>query len=392
MTQMKSEFLDRVSRKRLAAIETTIGMQPLDTDLGTFPGVTITDNPTVKVALTELEAAVENVWPTLGLPVGAAGFTPMPFGWLTDGGTALQLFQDTDTHLNTIYQTIDWIANAQNPNPVPASTYLTINTGGTPGVAGSGTYQVMSLMDLYTQVLAATPNALGLNVADAGGFYVGGDVETVLQELGQDSDDLWNIIGVPVASPDLGTFAGGIIPPNLDVKAALQALELEHIEQDALNGVPDNQVHMGTFTGATIPDNVDIKTALQSLETGLESITLTQQNLVADIAARDALTAGQADFAYVLDASADPTVATGAALYIYDAGAGAWQKVAEFESMDVTGAATALGIGTHLINQLEVTSSTGGNVFLPMSTPTLAGAITGTQHQWIDWISLAEIT
>jgi hypothetical protein len=56
-----------------------------------------------------------------------------------------------------------------------------------------------------------------------------------------------------------------------------------------------------------------------------------------DIAGRDAITGfdlfeGLA--AYVVDASADPTVTAGAALYVYDGSA--WQKIAEFESLDIT--------------------------------------------------------
>lgn len=58
-------------------------------------------------------------------------------------------------------------------------------------------------------------------------------------------------------------------------------------------------------------------------------------NVVADITARDALSSpGTGDQAYVQDASGDATVAAGAALYVYDGG---WQKIAEFESLDVSG-------------------------------------------------------
>jgi len=59
--------------------------------------------------------------------------------------------------------------------------------------------------------------------------------------------------------------------------------------------------------------------------------------IVADIAARDALIATLEANAMILviDATADPTVDAGSALYAYDATAEETYKVAEYESMDV---------------------------------------------------------
>lgn len=59
--------------------------------------------------------------------------------------------------------------------------------------------------------------------------------------------------------------------------------------------------------------------------------------IVADIAARDALIATLDANAMILviDASADPTVDIGSALYAYDATADETYKIAEYESMDV---------------------------------------------------------
>jgi hypothetical protein len=58
--------------------------------------------------------------------------------------------------------------------------------------------------------------------------------------------------------------------------------------------------------------------------------------VVADIAARDALSPTANIQVLVLDASADATVVSGAATYIYNFGTSAWIKIAEHESMDVT--------------------------------------------------------
>jgi hypothetical protein len=58
--------------------------------------------------------------------------------------------------------------------------------------------------------------------------------------------------------------------------------------------------------------------------------------IVADIAARNALSPTANIQVLVLDASADATVTSGAATYVYNAGTSAWVKIAEHESMDVT--------------------------------------------------------
>ena len=66
--------------------------------------------------------------------------------------------------------------------------------------------------------------------------------------------------------------------------------------------------------------------------------TSNQVNIVADIAARDALTATieKNVMILVIDATADPTVDVGSALYAYDFAAEQAYKVAEYESMDIT--------------------------------------------------------
>lgn len=62
-----------------------------------------------------------------------------------------------------------------------------------------------------------------------------------------------------------------------------------------------------------------------------------QLQIVADIAARDALAVGATYniMALVLDASDDPTVDAGSAMYAYSIDTTTWFKVAEYESMDV---------------------------------------------------------
>lgn len=57
--------------------------------------------------------------------------------------------------------------------------------------------------------------------------------------------------------------------------------------------------------------------------------------IVADIAARDALTPAQAVYVYVQDAAGDVTVNSGGATYLYNPATSTWIKTSEAESMDV---------------------------------------------------------
>lgn len=54
-----------------------------------------------------------------------------------------------------------------------------------------------------------------------------------------------------------------------------------------------------------------------------------------DIDARNALTFVRNAMCFVADASADPTVGTGSAMYYYVASTQTWVKVSEFESLDI---------------------------------------------------------
>lgn len=84
--------------------------------------------------------------------------------------------------------------------------------------------------------------------------------------------------------------------------------------------------------GNTVMINQLITAALASWEGGSSSMPI-----VADISARDVLFAAATanTMALVIDASADPTVDAGSALYAYDLGTTTVYKVAEYESMDL---------------------------------------------------------
>lgn len=63
---------------------------------------------------------------------------------------------------------------------------------------------------------------------------------------------------------------------------------------------------------------------------------IAQIQLAADIDARDEMELEANAIVLVSDASDDPTVGSGAALYFYDSTGETWIKVAEYESMDLT--------------------------------------------------------
>lgn len=79
-------------------------------------------------------------------------------------------------------------------------------------------------------------------------------------------------------------------------------------------------------------DGSNVEAKLASLQTAVSGKVPCY--VVNDIAARDGLESPkQGDLCWVKDATADATVSTGAAQYIYDGSA--WVKIAEAESMDM---------------------------------------------------------
>jgi hypothetical protein len=98
--------------------------------------------------------------------------------------------------------------------------------------------------------------------------------------------------------------------------------------------------------------------------------------VVADIAARDALSASdglsEGDRAFVVNASADATVNSGSAEYIYDGTS--WIKVTEVESLDLTGA-TPTNLSYNSSTD-TIVNDNGTNVTLPTVTGTNNGLAT----------------
>jgi hypothetical protein len=87
---------------------------------------------------------------------------------------------------------------------------------------------------------------------------------------------------------------------------------------------------VSTSTVKRVIDQSDVQAMIDSEVAALSAI-----EVVADIAARDALTLAANTQVMVLDATADTTVDSGAATYIYRQSDTSFTKIAEYESLDV---------------------------------------------------------
>lgn len=101
-----------------------------------------------------------------------------------------------------------------------------------------------------------------------------------------------------------------------------------------INGVT-RQINLETSAAQVkTADGSDVESKLAALSGSLAGRSTTF--VTGDIAGRDALSGMKiGDQVWVKDASADPTVARGAAKYIYESEAAGWVKTAEAESMDL---------------------------------------------------------
>ena len=89
-----------------------------------------------------------------------------------------------------------------------------------------------------------------------------------------------------------------------------------------------------TGTAATTVKRIinedDIQAMISASLAGLSGL-----DIVATIAARNALTPSNGSMCLVLDATGDATVQAGAAMYVYQLATTTWIKVSEYESMDL---------------------------------------------------------
>jgi hypothetical protein len=211
---------------------TLSGVAENSTDLGTFTGDVLTDNITVKAALQEIETALEG-----HLPVIVEVHNPAA-GTLSKG-TAVHV---TGTHTSGKPTVAAADANGAGTYPAVGLVFKDIGAGvdgfviisgfldgldtDTPGWnAGDALYVDTTPGDLTTTRPTATSTKVALVArrhATAG--------SVILIGAGRTNDvpnELTTLTGVALDDSDLGTFTGGVITANSDIKTALQELETD---------------------------------------------------------------------------------------------------------------------------------------------------------------------
>jgi hypothetical protein len=108
-----------------------------------------------------------------------------------------------------------------------------------------------------------------------------------------------------------------------------------------------------TAAARRILNEADIQGLIDASIAGMSAL-----EVVADIAARDALVLDANTQVLVLDASADPTVTAGAATYVYRSSNDSFTKVSESESMDfILQWANIVGRPTSTVAQIDAAVS-----------------------------------
>jgi hypothetical protein len=95
------------------------------------------------------------------------------------------------------------------------------------------------------------------------------------------------------------------------------------------------EIYVTNATGASPVRHVLNKSEIQAMiDTSIGAAN--ELTIVADIAARNALTPTRSVYCFVENATADTTVSSGGATYLYKPSGSTWIKTSEAESMDVT--------------------------------------------------------
>lgn len=141
--------------------------------------------------------------------------------------------------------------------------------------------------------------------------------------------------------------AAAIAAAALDATAKADAAEADAIAAAALDATAKADAAQAAAIAAAAADATSKANAAQAnaedyadsaIVTALGNLDLTNNaHLVANIDARDALQPSltKSGFVLVVDATDDPTVDVGAALYFYDKVGDAFTKVSEYESLDL---------------------------------------------------------
>lgn len=104
-------------------------------------------------------------------------------------------------------------------------------------------------------------------------------VQSAIEKLDANQQDLITLSGVAQGAVDLGTLTGDIVPDNSTIKQAIQSLETELVDTRqnvddliTLSGVAENSTTYGVFSGDTLADSQNSKQLFQRIEDLLEQM------------------------------------------------------------------------------------------------------------------------
>jgi len=123
--------------------------------------------------------------------------------------------------------------------------------------------------------------ATGINLSSGytpgnGNPAAGNSVETAIEFLDGNQDDLTTLSGVSQGSTDLGAFTGVTVPDGQNIKQAIQSLETAYEETDAnvddlitLSGRPENSTDQGAMPGDILSDAATNNALFQEIDNEL---------------------------------------------------------------------------------------------------------------------------
>lgn len=118
--------------------------------------------------------------------------------------------------------------------------------------------------------------ATGINIssgytAQNGSISSADSVESAIEKLDGNQQDLTSAVGVAQGDVDMGTYTGTLLNDNESAKQNIQQLETEAEALRSSIGGSAGDTDMGTYTGDIISDNVDQRQVNQELETAIEA-------------------------------------------------------------------------------------------------------------------------
>lgn len=290
----------------LTNLGTLVGVS--GSDLGTFTGTIITDNTTIKNALQELETYTETINTSIdGLPelitLSGVAINSSDLGTFTgitisDNNTIKGALQELETSLESVILAGGADGNGiyDGNGTVPASTTATLAgafaidttgetgytirlggiTGATPNRYGiSMTHNTVTIGNVFgttgqPTILVNSSNAR-MDTAGAG-IIVGNSGDITVYYLHNDGMTFNRLAGTGTLQYG-GDYSTDYTIRSLVDKGYVDVIEAKIDDVITLSGVATNSTDLGTFTGVTIPDNSTIKQALQALETDLELVS-----------------------------------------------------------------------------------------------------------------------